>query len=109
MVRIALPGVGERLVMNLALLDLLPRARDYGTVAIAAYTVGVRMLAFSWIPGTGFAHAAATLVGQALGAGDVARARARRAGARPASRSRSPWCWARSARSLREPLAALFT
>jgi Na+-driven multidrug efflux pump len=41
----------------------------YGSVAIAAYTVGVRLLAFTWIPGTAFGTAASTLVGQALGAG----------------------------------------
>jgi putative MATE family efflux protein len=68
-VRIALPGVGERLAMNLALLVYFRVLSVYGTVAIAAYTVGVRILAFSWIPGTGFGVAAATLVGQALGAG----------------------------------------
>jgi putative MATE family efflux protein len=68
-VRIALPGVGERLAMNVALLAYFRVLSVYGTVAIAAYTVGVRILAFSWIPGTGFGVAAATLVGQALGAG----------------------------------------
>jgi putative MATE family efflux protein len=69
-VRIALPGIGERLAMNLALLAYFRVLSVYGTVAIAAYTVGVRILAFSWIPGTGFGVAASTLVGQALGAGD---------------------------------------
>jgi len=68
-VRIALPGIGERLAMNLALLAYFRVLSVYGTVAIAAYTVGVRILAFSWIPGTGFGVAASTLVGQALGAG----------------------------------------
>jgi putative MATE family efflux protein len=69
-VRIALPGVGERLAMNMALLAYFRVLAEYGTVAIAAYTVGIRLLSFSWIPGTGFAAASATLVGQALGAGD---------------------------------------
>ncbi|MGH7337514.1 MAG: MATE family efflux transporter, partial [Myxococcota bacterium] len=41
----------------------------YGSVVIAAYTVGVRLLAFTWIPGIAFGAAASTLVGQALGAG----------------------------------------
>ena len=69
-VRIAAPSVGERLAMNLALLAYFRVLSEYGAVAIAAYTVGIRVLAFSWIPGTGFGAAAATLVGQALGAGD---------------------------------------
>jgi putative MATE family efflux protein len=70
LVRIAVPGIAERVVMNLALLVYFTLLGGYGTVAVAAYTVGVRVLSFSWIPGTGYAQAVATLVGQALGAGD---------------------------------------
>ena len=33
-----------------------------------AYGIGTRLMSFSWIPGTGFSVAAATLVGQSLGA-----------------------------------------
>jgi len=69
-IRLALPGVGERLAMNLALLAYFRILAEYGPVAIATYTVGIRILSFSWIPGTGFGTAAATLVGQALGAGE---------------------------------------
>jgi putative MATE family efflux protein len=67
-VRIALPAVGERVVMNLAMMSYFVILGGYGSAAVAAYTVGVRVLAFSWIPGTGFSMAASTLVGQALGA-----------------------------------------
>jgi Na+-driven multidrug efflux pump len=69
-VRVAAPGVAERLILNLALLSYFVLLADYGTVAVAAYTLGVRAVSFSWIPGTGFAAAVATLVGQALGRGD---------------------------------------
>jgi len=69
-IRVAAPGVVERLMLNLALLSYFAILGTYGTVAVAAYTVGVRALSFSWIPGTGFAAAVATLVGQALGRGD---------------------------------------
>lgn len=69
--RIAVPGVGERIVLNLGLLSYFAvLSRWYGTLAVAVYTVGVSLLSFSWIPGTGFAQACATLVGQALGAGE---------------------------------------
>jgi putative MATE family efflux protein len=71
LMRLALPGIGERLAMNLGLLAYFRVLAHYGTHAIAAYTVGIRLLAFSWIPGTGLGVAAATLVGQALGAGDA--------------------------------------
>jgi putative MATE family efflux protein len=73
--RISAPAVLERLVLNLALLGYFRMLGDYGSSAIAAYTVGVRMMSFSWIPGIGFAAAAATLVGHALGAADPGAAR----------------------------------
>ncbi|HEY2773293.1 MAG TPA: MATE family efflux transporter [Candidatus Binatia bacterium] len=107
-VRVAMPGVGERVVLNLALLGYFATLSGYGTVAIAAYTVGVRIMAFSWIPGTGFGAAAATLVGHSLGAGDAERA------------ERTGWLAARIALftamvlgfaggAAREPLARMFT
>ncbi len=77
-VRIALPGVGERLAMNLALLAYFRILSEYGPLTIATYTVGIRILSFSWIPGLGFGVAASTLVGQSLGTGS--RAGATRAG-----------------------------
>lgn len=80
--RIALPAIGERVVLNVAILTYFTVLSQYGTVQIAAYTIGVRLLSFSWIPGTGFSVAAATLVGQALGAEN--RAAAARAGWRAA-------------------------
>jgi len=94
-VRIALPGVGERLAMNLALLAYFRVLSGYGTVAIAAYTVGVRILAFSWIPGTGFGVAASTLVGQSLGA------------QRPDEAIRVGWRATRLAIAIAVPLGAL--
>ncbi|MEM7411488.1 MAG: MATE family efflux transporter [Myxococcota bacterium] len=67
-VRLTLPGVGERLANNLALLAYFRVLSEYGSIAIATYTVGIRLLAFTWIPGIAFGTAASTLVGQALGA-----------------------------------------
>ena len=81
--RVSLPSIGERLIMSLALLTYFKILSSYGTAAIAAYAIGVRLLSFSWVPGLGFGTAAATFVGQALGAGDSAGAR------RVASRSLS--------------------
>ena len=93
--RIALPGIGERLAMNLALLAYFRVLASYGTVAIAAYTVGVRILAFSWIPGTGFGVAASALVGQSLGA------------SRPQEALRAGWRATRMAVAIAVPLGAL--
>jgi putative MATE family efflux protein len=72
---VALPAVAERFVMNVAMMAYFRFLAHYGVEAIAAYNVGVRILAFTWIPGLGLSVAAATLVGQALGASqpEVAR------------------------------------
>ena len=77
-------------------------------MTIAAYTVGIRILSFSWIPGTGLAIATATLVGQALGAGNPGAAtrvgwRATRLALMVSVPLGGVCAWAR------EPLARMFT
>jgi putative MATE family efflux protein len=69
-VRISMPAIAERLVMNGAMMAYFIFIGTYGTAALAAYTIGIRILSFSWIPGVGFSTASSTLVGQALGARD---------------------------------------
>ena len=72
--RIGYPTAGEQVLMQLGFLLYLVFAARYGTSAVAAYFIGVRILALSFLPGYGFAAAAAALVGQNLGAGDAALA-----------------------------------
>lgn len=71
LLRVAAPGVVERAILQGAMFTYVSTVGTYGTYAAAAYTIGVRLLSFSWIPGNGFSQAAATIVGQALGAGDL--------------------------------------
>jgi len=107
-IRVALPSMGERLVMSLALLTYFKILSSYGTAAIAAYAIGVRLLSLSWVPGIGFAAAAATFVGQALGAGDSAMAR--RLGFRATGQALRVMCaMAVVFLFLRQPLARAFT
>lgn len=105
---IAWPAVVERFAMNAATLVYFRFLGDYGVEAVAAYNVGVRILAFTWIPGLGLSVAAATMVGQALGAGDADRAR--RAG-RVSSRLGAAIAVTLAALFIlaRVPLARLFT
>jgi putative MATE family efflux protein len=71
LLRVAAPGVVERAILQGAMFTYVGTVGTYGTYAAAAYTIGVRLLSFSWIPGNGFAQAAATIVGQSLGASDL--------------------------------------
>jgi putative MATE family efflux protein len=105
---VSLPSLGERLIMSLALLTYFKILSSYGTAAIAAYAIGVRLLAFSWVPGLGFGAAAATFVGQALGAGDSEGAR--RVGVRSVSQALLVMCaLAIVVLFMRVPLAKGFT
>jgi putative MATE family efflux protein len=108
LVRIAMPGVAERLVMNLAMLSYFALLGSYGTAAAAAYTIGIRILSFSWIPGTGYSQAVGTVVGQSLGARDPGAAtRATRRAMRLAIGTAVVMGLAGAL--LRVPLAKLFT
>jgi putative MATE family efflux protein len=73
---VGVPAAAEQLLMQIGFFVYLVFAARHGTSAVAAYFIGVRILALSFLPGLGFAAAAATLVGQHLGAGTPERATA---------------------------------
>lgn len=72
--RIGIPSALEQAAFSLGLLLFLGIVADFGTPPIAAYLIGVRILSLCFVPGFGFSTAAATIVGQYLGAGRPARA-----------------------------------
>jgi putative MATE family efflux protein len=73
--RIGYPAAVEQLVIQFGFVAYVAFVASYGDKEVAAYFIGVRILALSFLPGFGFSAAAATLVGQGLGARDPAFAR----------------------------------
>jgi putative MATE family efflux protein len=76
--RVGYPAALEQLIIQFGFIAYVAFIARYGEAEVAAYFIGVRILALSFLPGFGFSAAAATLVGQGLGAGD--REFSRRAG-----------------------------
>jgi putative MATE family efflux protein len=69
LVKIGSPAVLEQGAVQLAFLVFFSIVATYGTSAYAAYGIGISIVSFSIVVGFGFGIAAATIVGQQLGAG----------------------------------------
>jgi putative MATE family efflux protein len=74
--RIGVPGSGQMLSRGLMAAAFMRIVAQYGTVALAAYGIGMRFHMILLMPAFAFGNAAATLVGQNMGAGQLDRARA---------------------------------
>ncbi|MCP9452644.1 MAG: MATE family efflux transporter [Nitrospira sp.] len=72
---IGAPVVGERILQQAGVMLYTKIVLLYGTVSYAAHQVGLSIESFSFLPGYGFAIAAATMVGQSIGAGKYVRAK----------------------------------
>jgi putative MATE family efflux protein len=66
---------GERMFQQAGILLYTKIVLVYGTVTYAAHQVGLSIESLSFLPGYGFAIAAATMVGQSIGAGKYTRAK----------------------------------
>lgn len=74
--RIGLPSSGQMLSRTLMSLVLMRIVAGCGTIAVAAYGIGTRFHMILLMPSFALGNAAATLVGQNLGAGKPRRAQA---------------------------------
>jgi putative MATE family efflux protein len=68
LVRLGLPSCLEATVFNFGILAFTAFMARFGTAAVGAYFIGIRILSMSFVPGIAFSVAASTLVGQHLGA-----------------------------------------
>ena len=74
LVRVSSTGVAQFLIGHSSWLLLVRMTSSFGSAAVAGYAIGVRIFLFVILPSWGLSGAAATMVGQNLGAGKPERA-----------------------------------